>query len=121
MKTEQQKFWLSNFGKNYLKRNLTRDDFNKLFKDQSGFDIEKPFIDFFSNLDRNLEILEFGCNVGLKLEILKEMGFKNLTGIDINKDALEIAKTNNPQIIFSDNTLHDFITSGKNSIWYLLH
>ena len=113
MKTEQQEFWLSQFGKDYLQRNLTRDDFNKLYKDQTGFDVEKPFLDFFSDLDREIEILEFGCNVGLKLEILKKMGFKNLTGIDINSEALKIAKINNPDINFYDKTLSDFKLIGK--------
>jgi pseudaminic acid biosynthesis-associated methylase len=113
MKTEQQEFWLSDFGKSYLERNKTRDSFNKLFKDQSGFEVEKPFFDFFSELDRNMKILEFGCNVGLKLEILKEMGFNNLTGIDINSEAISIAKSNNPEIEFSNNTLNDFIEKGE--------
>ncbi|MDB4051024.1 methyltransferase domain-containing protein [Flavobacteriaceae bacterium] len=108
MKTEQQKFWLSDFGKKYLDRNETYEKFNKLFKDQTGFDVIDPFVDFFSDLDKEMEILEFGCNVGLKLDILHSLGFKNLTGIDINKDALEIGKKKYPHINFKHMSIDDF-------------
>ena len=47
MKTNQEKFWLSSFGDEYLKRNLTYEDFNLLYKKQTGFNVDKPFQDFF--------------------------------------------------------------------------
>ena len=56
-KTSQEKFWLSNFGKEFLKRNFTYEDFNDIFKKQTGFDVGKPFQDFFVDLDRFLVAL----------------------------------------------------------------
>jgi len=110
MKTNQEKFWLSSFGDEYLKRNLTYEDFNLLYKKQTGFNVDKPFQDFFADMDRNMSILEFGCNVGIKLEILKKMGFRNLTGVDINEKAIEIAKKRNPEIKFIHSTIDNLIS-----------
>ena len=112
-KTTQEKFWLSDFGEEYLKRNLTYDDFNNLYKKETGFNADTPFQDFFEDLDKNISILEFGCNSGIKLEILKNLGFKNLTGIDINKKALEIAEKRYPEINFIHSTIDDLILKGN--------
>lgn len=108
-KTPQEEFWLSNFGNEYLKRNFTYEDFNEQYIRQTGFSTDKPFQDFFVNLDKNITILEFGSNVGIKLEILKKMGFKNLTGIDINEEAIKIAKKRNPEINFIHSTIDNLI------------
>ena len=37
----------------------------------------------------NARILDLGCNTGRHLHILAEMGFKNLTGVDAMKEALD--------------------------------
>ena len=97
----------------YLKRNLTYDDFNNLYKKETGFNVDIPFQDFFEDLDKNISILEFGCNSGIKLEILKKLGFKNLTGIDINKKALEMAQKRYPEINFIHSTIDDLILKGN--------
>ena len=49
---------------------------------------------FLSKLNKDIKILEVGCNIGKQLEILKSAGFNNLWGIDINEKALYVAKNN---------------------------
>ena len=37
----------------------------------------------FSDFDRDMSILEVGCNVGVKISMLQKMGFRNLTGVEL--------------------------------------
>ncbi|MFN8006074.1 MAG: class I SAM-dependent methyltransferase [Terriglobia bacterium] len=41
----------------------------------------------------NARVLEVGCNQGFFLKVLSEQGFKNLYGIDLSPEDVEIAKT----------------------------
>lgn len=41
------------------------------------------------DFDKNLKILEIGCNVGRNLNFLYDNDFKSLSGIEISKNALE--------------------------------
>ena len=43
-------------------------------------------------------LLEPGCNVGRNLNYLFEKGYTNLTGIEINNNALELLKTTYPKL-----------------------
>lgn len=47
--------------------------------------------------DKNCSILDIGCGNGKYLNILKKYDFKNLYGIDISKEQIEIAIKSNPQ------------------------
>ena len=111
--TPEHTFWLSDFGEMYLERNYTYDDLNDTYKSLTGINIDKPYHDFFLDLSKEMTILELGCNVGLKLEILKKMGFKNLTGIDLNSKALKEAKRRNPEINFINSTIEDLDVESK--------
>jgi len=44
--------------------------------------------------------LDLGCGDGLNLKLLKEMGIKDLTGVDISEDLIEKAKKMNPEVKF---------------------
>lgn len=46
----------------------------------------------------NGSILELGCNTGRNLNALYDAGFFNLTGIDINRGAIESAKNSFPHL-----------------------
>ncbi|MBM3335830.1 methyltransferase domain-containing protein [Candidatus Sumerlaeota bacterium] len=50
------------------------------------------FIDFFSTQPLDLEILDVGCGGGLFLEILRDLGFTRLTGIDLAASHVERAQ-----------------------------
>lgn len=45
------------------------------------------------------KILELGCNVGRNLHHLYFAGYKNLSGVDINTNALKLAKTTYPDTV----------------------
>ena len=90
MDTEQINFWKGNFGDEYtLRNNYNLDEFYKQEWGITRTELNKIFL---SDLDQELPILEVGCNRGMQLELLKKMGFNNLWGIEINKNALHIAK-----------------------------
>lgn len=42
------------------------------------------------NIDKNSNILEIGCNCGRNLNHLNKAGYKNLSGIEINNEALTL-------------------------------
>jgi len=90
--TEQIKFWKGKFGDEYTTRNSG--DFEELYKKQFGITRTELNNDFISDLNKNMPILEVGCNRGIQLNILEKMGFNNLWGIEINKKALQIAREN---------------------------
>jgi len=90
----QEKKWSSKFGEDYIKRNsFTLKNFNDSYSKHLGTTRVALNREFLGKLDRNIRILEVGTNIGLQLFLLKKMGFKNLYGIEINKKAINIAKT----------------------------
>lgn len=53
--------------------------------------IVAKFIDFFKDVDTNLTVLDVGCGDGFWLEILRDLGFSKLYGIDMCQPFLEVA------------------------------
>lgn len=53
---------------------------------------------FLDGLNQNLRILEVGTNVGVQLELLHRLGFKNLFGIDVQSYAVEEAHRQRPAL-----------------------
>ncbi|KER09749.1 MAG: methyltransferase type 11 [[Candidatus Thermochlorobacteriaceae] bacterium GBChlB] len=102
MTTEQEKFWNGQFGKDYTDRNPQNSlEMNEYYLKNFGIsriDMNKKFL---SDMPYDLNILEVGCNIGSQLQILQEMGFKNLYGIELQDYAVEQAKrhTRNINII----------------------
>lgn len=47
---------------------------------------------------RDAAILEIGCGSGRHLEYLREQGFRNLSGIDINESAFEVMASEYPRL-----------------------
>jgi pseudaminic acid biosynthesis-associated methylase len=91
-KTEQEKFWDSSFGKKYTDRNIySPSTLDKFYKKTLGVTRSKINADFLANHKIN-NTLEVGCNVGNQLRLLQINKFKNLYGIEIQKDAVERAK-----------------------------
>ena len=54
---------------------------------------------FFRKVRKDANILEIGCNEGTMLGVLFDNGYRNLTGIDLSPDDLDIARRNLPQDI----------------------
>ena len=111
--SKEENFWWSKFGENFLERNKSYEEINKYFNLEVGINVDEPFQKKISGLNRDISILELGCNVGVKLEILKNMGFKNLTGIDINANALKEGKRRNPDIEFIESTIEGLDTDSR--------
>lgn len=122
MRTKQEKFWSSGFGKEYITRNKFNPiDLDKLYISKFGISRSKLNKEFLKNLKIN-NVLEVGCNIGNQLALLQKHGFKNLYGIDIFPEAVEQAKshTKNINIIeasalnlpFKDNHFNLVFTAG---------
>lgn len=100
---KQVDFWEGNFGDEYTKRNSY--DIDSLYKKRFGKTCVQIYKDFFSKIPKDARILEVGCNRGLQLDILNNMGFKNLWGIEINKKAVRLARKNRDWNILEGNAL----------------
>ena len=49
-------------------------------------------------LNKKSKILEIGCNVGRNLEYLHKNNFQNLTGVEINKEAIKLMRKTYPNL-----------------------
>ena len=95
--TEQTEQWSGEFGRSYTQRNdLGLDGLEQLYQAQFGIHRRALNRLFLGDLPRNLSILEVGCNVGNQLALLAGMGFTQLTGMDIQRYALEQARNRLP-------------------------
>ena len=90
-KTKQETFWAGREGASYLKRN---------FDVGARYEERKVFYDLFNSFDKNISILEVGCNCGINLQILDNLGFTNLSGLDIGPSALAEAQKRLPNANF---------------------
>ena len=72
-------------------------------KDKDLTDIVKKYC---SETDK---ILEIGCNVGRNLDCLYRAGFTNLSGLDINKEALKLGIKTFPDTVGKIDLIHSSI------------
>lgn len=99
MKTQQMEFWLGDFGKQYTDRNtIGPTQLNQWASDNFGVTMDQMNREILGNLPKRIRILEVGCNVGLKLEGLWRLGFRNLYGIELQWYAIERLKTHTTKI-----------------------
>jgi pseudaminic acid biosynthesis-associated methylase len=93
MKTEQTEFWKNDFGKEYTSRNtFSKEKWDGFYKEHFGVTKIDMNNEFLSELDKDIKILEVGCNVGNQLKGLQDMGFTNLYGIELQQGAVEKSK-----------------------------
>ena len=91
--TTQMKTWKGDFGRAYTDRNpQTTEELNALYEKSFGVTRTRLNEEFLGRFDRSIKILEVGCNVGTQLVCLKNMGFANLFGIELQGYALKKAK-----------------------------
>ncbi|MCK5451179.1 MAG: methyltransferase domain-containing protein [Candidatus Omnitrophica bacterium] len=90
---KQEEKWKGDFGKEYIARNyLSLKDLDKLYMEMYGVFYTELTDEFFGQFDKEIKILEVGSNVGNQLLMLQRMGFKNLYGIEINQQAVDMSK-----------------------------
>ena len=89
----QEQQWANEFGNEYIERNfLNTAQEQEYFETTFGISRQALNEKFLGDLPKDIKILEVGCNIGIQLQVLQEMGFTNLFGIDINRKSIEIAK-----------------------------
>ena len=95
MTTEQIKTWTGTFGAEYTERCTFKSDgaFNELYKKRYGVSRDAINTEWVGHLPREARILEVGCNIGNQLRALQRLGFGNLYGIDVQRFAVERAKS----------------------------
>ncbi len=65
-------------------------------------------------LDKSAKVLEIGCNDGGFLQVLKELGFENVMGVEPAQDAVDLAKQRNLNVIgtyFNKEVAKDILSS----------
>lgn len=68
-----------------------KEEFERLYRD--------CYKHIFRKVRKDADILEIGCNEGTMLSVLFDNGYRNLTGIDLSPDDLDIARQSLPQDI----------------------
>jgi 2-polyprenyl-3-methyl-5-hydroxy-6-metoxy-1,4-benzoquinol methylase len=94
-----------------MKKHLTS-DYVHLQNINSGFSYNTPWgdlmedaiINWFSKsiLDKSARILDFACGEGRGLDALKNLGYTNLTGLDLNPEKCNLAEQRGHNIINGD-------------------
>lgn len=109
----QRQFWIREFGNSYMQRNDSLDTVNHNDMELIGTTFEEIAKEFLEKLDRKSSVLEIGCNMGLRLLALRNLGFTNLHGLELNKKATEMAQKNNPKCTFINSSIEEFNPKGK--------
>jgi pseudaminic acid biosynthesis-associated methylase len=95
--TSQTKQWDGRFGREYTDRNpSSAAEMDALYEKQYGVTRTALNARFLAEIPKDAHILEVGCNIGNQLLILRHMGYENLNGIDIQKYALQKARSRMP-------------------------
>ena len=94
IRTQQESFWTSDFGKKYTERNTTqtRDEWEQFYTSNWGVTRKAMNEEFVGGLPRSMRVLEVGCNSGNQLVELQSEGFTDLFGVELQSDAVEVAK-----------------------------
>jgi spore coat polysaccharide biosynthesis protein SpsF len=81
-KTEQENFWASSFGEEYVDRNIS---------EEYVISSIRLFADIFKHCAKVQSIIEFGANIGLNIKAIRQlMPFSRISAIEINKKAVKM-------------------------------
>lgn len=106
--TTQEEVWKTNFGEDYnLRNNFDNKALDDVYVSDIGISRTDMNEKFIGQLDREIKILEVGCNIGMQLVNLSEMGFKNLSGIELQPHAVEFAKQKTQGMNIIQGTAYD--------------
>ncbi|MGA7648843.1 MAG: methyltransferase domain-containing protein, partial [Terriglobales bacterium] len=95
--TKQTETWRGEFGSQYSERNLYNPpDLDNLY--QRNYGVTRTALNqrFLAEIPRSASILEVGCNLGNQLILLHDMGFENLSGIEIQGEIVKRAQSRAP-------------------------
>src|SRR5579859_2621006 len=97
--TAQAEVWKGDFGREYTDRNTF--DVNALeavYQKNYGMTRRQINENSLRGVPRDASFLEVGCNTGNQLLLLQKMGYFNLSGVELQPYALDIAKSRAPDI-----------------------
>jgi len=95
--------WRGKFGDEWS----VKDDYIQ-WEIESGLELKTDImLEFLGTLPKNLSILDVGCNSGFMIKLLHEIGFKKITGIDINMSAIDKASKSFPKDKFMHGEIQD--------------
>lgn len=90
--TAQAAVWKSDFGREYSDRNtLDPDALDQLYRRNYGITRRQINEAFLCDIAKDASLLEVGCNTGNQLLMLQQMGYSNLSGIELQPYARELA------------------------------
>jgi pseudaminic acid biosynthesis-associated methylase len=93
-KTAQSEVWGGEFGREYTDRNTFEiDTLEALYQKNYGVTRKQINERFLRGVPRDASFLEVGCNTGNQLLLLRRTGYFNLSGIELQPYALDIAKS----------------------------
>ncbi|MBI5858608.1 MAG: class I SAM-dependent methyltransferase [Sphingobacteriales bacterium] len=79
----------------------------------SDYRLPRYLSPYFSENDKQLNILDIGCGLGQLLSNLKKKGFKNLNGVDINEESISACKKNGLEVEKINDIREFALQSGK--------
>jgi pseudaminic acid biosynthesis-associated methylase len=95
--TAQMSVWKGDFGRAYTDRNtLDSEGLARLYRGNYGIGRREINQTFLQDIPREATFLEVGCNAGNQLLLLREMGYTNLAGVELQPYAMEIARARLP-------------------------
>lgn len=71
-------------------------------------------------VDKTAKILDVGCGFGQKIKFLNELGFKNVVGVEINKELASSAKNSGLNVFFLDE-FEKFFSEQKFDLLFMSH
>ncbi len=91
--------WRGDFGKSYTDRNsLSPEQVDALWVKNYGISRTGLNRKFLMDVPANSRILEVGCNIANQLLLLQRMGYSDLHGIEVQKYAVDIARSRTKNI-----------------------
>jgi len=99
--TQQEIVWKGSFGREYTERNtVDPESVDQVWRRNYGVARSTINESFLSGVSKDARFLEVGCNSGNQLLMLRQMGWSNLSGTELQPYAMEIARSRLPEATF---------------------
>ena len=96
--TEQIAKWAGDFGAEYTRRNdFDAAGVDRLYKETVGYTRTELNARFLGDVPMDARIVEIGTNVGLQQMVLRDAGWTNLWGIELQWGAIDVARQKAPR------------------------
>jgi SAM-dependent methyltransferase len=74
------------------------EEFSLLYDACEQHDGMKILFDILKRKDKNINILEAGCGIGATVKCISDKGYKDVTGIELNKEAVGFINKTHPEL-----------------------